>query len=243
MSQSSTEGTYGQPKSFLKKGEGLKRFAAYKPPLPKVNLNISDDKNQRRQTFVKFKLEHMLSKENQDNFKHPNILNDKNINLATEIPKIPPPKILHTPVKPTRQALGGIKPSLLNSQTPYQPPFSARLNSTDTPITPECNKAKTPPTNKREDIDPYVESCIIALGEQIKQIQQKVHELQQEIKKCNCCAPPTSHDAGPKLRRSNRRSAKSNTEKTISSTNQILESIVEEVARLRKGFDDVTSRG
>lgn len=80
------------PKKFLKKGEGLKRFAAYNPPLPTTSKKVG----QRRKTFVKFKL---------DTF-YPDILNDESINLSTEIPKIAPPKIIHTPIKPSRQALG-----------------------------------------------------------------------------------------------------------------------------------------
>lgn len=93
------------PKKFLKKGEGLKRFAAYKPPLPMTASKLG-----RRQTFVKFK----LHDKNQPTFIPPQILNDESINLSTEIPKIAPPKIMHTPIRPNRQALGAIRPATLN---------------------------------------------------------------------------------------------------------------------------------
>lgn len=89
---------------FLKKGEGLKRFAAYKAPLP-----TTVKKMERRKTFVKFNLVNQSKmKSSQDSPLHflpPEILNDDSINLSTEIPVIPPPKIMHTPVRPKRQAL------------------------------------------------------------------------------------------------------------------------------------------
>lgn len=96
----------GPPRKFLKKGEGLKRFAAYRPPLP-----FSANKFQRRQTFVKFNLDQNKLKEYESNFLHPDILTNDSINLSTEIPKIAPPKIMHTPVRPDRRPLAALKPS------------------------------------------------------------------------------------------------------------------------------------
>lgn len=93
----------GPPKRFLRKGEGLKRFAAYKPPLPATAKKV-----ERRQTFVRFKLDRssaIVTKETV-HFIPPEILNDDSINLSTEIPKIAPPKIIHTPIRPNRNALG-----------------------------------------------------------------------------------------------------------------------------------------
>lgn len=101
------------PKKFLKKGEGLKRFAAYNPPLP-----VATNKCQRRQTFVKFKLDNQLKKQTSASFIPPEILYNESINLSTEIPKIAPPKIMHTPVRPVRpqnrQALGALKGNIDN---------------------------------------------------------------------------------------------------------------------------------
>lgn len=97
MSQSSVNCSPKRPpKRFLKKGEGLKRFAAYKPPLP-----VSTSQLQRRQTFVKFKQD--LKKSNPS---YPDLPEDDSINLSTEVPKIAPPKIMHTPLRPMRTALG-----------------------------------------------------------------------------------------------------------------------------------------
>lgn len=109
MSQPSITATPGQPKRFLKKGEGLKRFAAYKPPLP-----VSTNKAVRRQTFVKFKLE---SKSKNTNSIYPDLPSDDSINLSTEIPRIPPPKIMHTPIRPNRTALGPL--ATPNTNTPF----------------------------------------------------------------------------------------------------------------------------
>jgi len=106
MSQQSIVTCSGPPKKFLKKGEGLKRFAAYKPPPP-----VSTNKFQRRQTFVKFKLDNRIKP---SHFIDPELLSNESINLSTEIPKIAPPKIMHTPVRPNRQALGALKPSAFN---------------------------------------------------------------------------------------------------------------------------------
>lgn len=111
MSQSSNTSPHSSitsscpPKKFLKKGEGLKRFAAYKPPPPMTATKLG-----RRQTFVKFK----LHDRNQSSFIPPELLNDESINLSTEIPKIAPPKIMHTPIRPNRQALGALRPTTLN---------------------------------------------------------------------------------------------------------------------------------
>lgn len=93
----------GPPKRFLRKGEGLKRFAAYKPPLPCKPV-------ERRQTFVRFKLNHNSNTITREpaHFIPPEILNDDSINLSTEVPKIAPPKIIHTPIRPNRNALGTI---------------------------------------------------------------------------------------------------------------------------------------
>lgn len=86
--ESSSQPKIYKPKKFLKKGEGLKRFAAYNPAPPTTVKKVG-----RRKTFVKFKL---------DEF-HPELFANDSINLSTEIPKIAPPKIIHTPVK-TRPA-------------------------------------------------------------------------------------------------------------------------------------------
>lgn len=95
------------PKRFLRKGEGLKRFAAYKPPLPTTVKKV-----ERRRTFVKFNLDvhnkANVKREPPLHFLPPEILNDDSINLSTEIPKIAPPKIIHTPIRPNRNALGAI---------------------------------------------------------------------------------------------------------------------------------------
>lgn len=93
----------GPPRRFLRKGEGLKRFAAYKPPLPGTVKKL-----ERRQTFVRFRLNqnNTIVRKEPAHFIPPEILNDDSINLSTEIPKIAPPKIIHTPVRPNRQALG-----------------------------------------------------------------------------------------------------------------------------------------
>lgn len=100
MSQESIINECKQPKKFLKKGEGLKRFAAFKPPLP-----VTGRKSERRQTFVKFKL---------DNNIYSKILDDDSINLSTEIPKIPPPKIMHTPIRPRTHIHGALRPIPFN---------------------------------------------------------------------------------------------------------------------------------
>lgn len=116
----------GPPKKFLKKGEGLKRFAAYRPPLP-----LSTNKMfQRRQTFVKFKL-HSNNKggdteSDTSSFPYSDILSNESINLSTEIPKMAPPKIMHTPIRPDRKALGALRPSNFNSQ--YDTATSEELN-------------------------------------------------------------------------------------------------------------------
>lgn len=93
----------GPPKRFLRKGEGLKRFAAYKPPLPTTTKKV-----ERRQTFVRFRLDpkNLGVRREPAHFVPPDILNDDSINLSTEIPKIAPPKIIHTPIRPSRHALG-----------------------------------------------------------------------------------------------------------------------------------------
>lgn len=102
----------GQPKRFLKKGEGLKRFAAYKPPPPTTTT-----KTQRRQTFVRFKLDNKLKRD--QHYIDPDILLDDSINLSTEIPKIAPPKIMHTPVRPNhRPALGTLNSQEFDLSTP-----------------------------------------------------------------------------------------------------------------------------
>lgn len=106
----------GPPKKFLRKGEGLKRFAAYKPPLPVTSIK----KVQRRQTFVKFKLDNKITardKLTNDTLYYPDILYNDSVNLSTEVPKIAPPKIMHTPIRPNRQALGTIR-----SQNQPSPP-------------------------------------------------------------------------------------------------------------------------
>lgn len=93
----------GPPKRFLRKGEGLKRFAAYKPPLPGTVKKV-----ERRQTFVRFRMDQAktITRREPAHFIPPEILNDDSINLSTEIPKIAPPKIIHTPIRPSRHALG-----------------------------------------------------------------------------------------------------------------------------------------
>lgn len=98
----------GPPRKFLKKGEGLKRFAAYRPPLP-----LSANRVQRRQTFVKFKLDNKLNRKNESQFPPPDLLLDDSINLSTEVPRMAPPKIMRTPIRP---ALGSLKPSVFNRQ-------------------------------------------------------------------------------------------------------------------------------
>lgn len=98
MSQESL--TCSKPKKFLKKGEGLKRFAAYNPPLPLTA-------HKKRETFVKFNLENNIYAE---------ILKNDSINLSTEIPKIPPPKIMHTPVRPISRTLGALRAIPFNVQ-------------------------------------------------------------------------------------------------------------------------------
>lgn len=97
MSESSQNNVPGPPKRFLKKGEGLKRFAAYKPPLP-----LSGNKMQRRQTFVKFKLD---NKKDDPHLFPPKNLFDESVDLYTEVPKVAPPKIMRTPLKPLKQSL------------------------------------------------------------------------------------------------------------------------------------------
>lgn len=114
----------GPPKKFLRKGEGLKRFAAYKPPLPVTSIK----KVQRRQTFVKFKLDNKITardKSTNDTFYYPDILNNDSVNLSTEVPKIAPPKIMHTPIRPNRQALGTIR-SQNQPSSPARPPIIRR---------------------------------------------------------------------------------------------------------------------
>lgn len=130
-----------RPKKFLKKGEGLKRFAAYNPPLPTTTKKC----HQRRKTFVKFKL---------DNF-YPDILNDESINLSTEIPKIPPPKIIHTPIKPSRQALGAHNYNDSKSeQSPNIDPPSRRYNTRARKAlsenVPSCETTKREPKTRRK---------------------------------------------------------------------------------------------
>lgn len=151
----------GPPRRFLRKGEGLKRFAAYKPPLPSTVKKV-----ERRQTFVRFKMDLNKSSVEREpaHFIPPEILNDDSINLSTEIPKIAPPKIMHTPIRPNRQPLSTIRP---NGQT-IDPPSSPSLS----------------PKN-----------FILALGRQIQQIEATVNELKDKVKSCECGAfgPPPAH--------------------------------------------------
>jgi len=116
-----SQNTNCPPKRFLRKGEGLKRFAEYKPPLP-----TTVKKAERRRTFVKFNMDGLNKKSvNKDpplHFLPPEILNDDSINLSTEIPKIAPPKIIHTPIRPSRQALGAIT-NRSSDESPDSPAF------------------------------------------------------------------------------------------------------------------------
>lgn len=138
MSQQNIMVTPGQPKRFLKKGEGLKRFAAYKPPLP-----ASTNKIQRRQTFVKFKHE---SRTKNLNSIYPDLPSDDSINLSTEIPKIPPPKIMHTPIRPNRTALGPLVN--FSTNTPLMTPTLRESESCERQFTRKV--AFIQPTNEKK---------------------------------------------------------------------------------------------
>lgn len=119
------------PKKFLKKGEGLKRFAAYKPPLPKVTAK------KIRQTIVKFDLKNNYSEEKSCYL--PDILLDDSKNLSMEVPPIPPPKIVHTPMRPTRVQQTPMRPTRVQ-----QTPMKQSRNIQRTPIKPPPKILNTP---------------------------------------------------------------------------------------------------
>lgn len=246
----------GPPKKFLKKGEGLKRFAAFKPPIP-----VTAHKVERRQTYVKFKLDNSGTKKSPDShFLHPDILDDESINLSTEVPKIAPPKIMHTPVRPQHGKNNNhfLRPNTppLSSRappprspsppTPSPPPASPspprqplqakKISPPNPPSSPEALTQPIQPArvtrstkqclklqNTNTDLStPSPGSCVLALGQQIHQIQLIVNQLQEKIQTCQC-EPPKS---APK-RKSSRRAVsptsaaetEQNTRKTRS-TNQ-----------------------
>lgn len=125
-----------QKRNFLRRGEGLKRFGEYNPPLPTTLKKV-----ERRKTFVKFA-------EPKDTLKFlPKEIFEDSINLSTEIPKIAPPKIIHTPLRPKRHALGTIinQDSSINFDTPTPPP----KNNT----------------------------CVSSMSRRISSIQSKLHDL------------------------------------------------------------------
>lgn len=129
------------PKKFLRKGEGLKRFAAYKPPLP----IISNNKFQRRQTFVKFKLGYV------------DLLPDDSVNLSTEVPKIAPPKIMHTPMRPNRQALGTIRSTNLESQNQIcAAPKRYNLRIRDTQPTTKTKEIRRPKRQVKAIVERHI---------------------------------------------------------------------------------------
>lgn len=122
MSQQSLSSPQERPKKFLKKGEGLKRFAAYRPPLPKSTIKAN-----RRQTFsrtVKFDSKSPTIA----GFFDPVQYGEDVDNLSTEIPKVAPPKIMHTPIRPNRSALGPINSSQFNYSN-YTTPMKDYFNS------------------------------------------------------------------------------------------------------------------
>lgn len=140
----------GPPKKFLRKYEGLKRFAAYKPPLPIT----SNQKIQRRQTFVKFKLGYL------------DLLPDDSVNLSTEVPKIAPPKIMHTPMRPNRQALGTIKPT--NSESHNQlctAPKRYNLRIRDTQPTTKKRETRRPKRQVKAVVERHISPSYSPLGE------------------------------------------------------------------------------
>lgn len=152
------------PKGFLKKGEGLKRFAAYKPPPP-----VAASKLGRRQTFVKFKPQ-----------PEPLSLADESL----EVPKIGPPKIIHTPIRPNRQALNAI------NDVAEEPPRRYNLRGSRK----QCPDQKKEPRRTKRQIaptdltSPTPGNCLLALGQQIQEIQLSVDELRDRMKNCRCGA-------------------------------------------------------
>lgn len=221
-----------QPKKFLKKGEGLRRFAAYNP-LPPMTTKKEDH---RRKTFVKFKI---------DTF-YPDILNDESLNLSTEIPTIPPPKIIHTPIKPSRQALGAYN---YNEE---------RVPQQIAPKKPEEPKPEPAPSKRYNlrggrkqkatfDLStPQPGSCMLALHKHIQQIESTVNELKEKIKNCECgklspIEPPSNYT------RKNTRSRAANVQTRPSAnadnpSSRILDLLIDEIAQLRANFDELNLR-
>lgn len=209
----STNTPNGQPKRFLKKGEGLKRFAAYKPPPPTTTTET-----QKRQTFVRFKLENKLKRD--QHYIDPDILLDDSINLSTEIPKIAPPKIMHTPIRPNHRPLAPISHSQINGNidnllkkieerkssleeerrseaTQFASPTLSphkHLNNHHCDSDSDREEQRKPTTIDRQvqvsptfDLStPVPGDSVLALAQHLQKLQQTVNELQEKIKNCEC---------------------------------------------------------
>jgi hypothetical protein len=223
----------GPPKRFLRKGEGLKRFAAYKPPLP-----TTAKKAERRQTFVRFRLDTNKSNTKREpplHFIPPEILNDDSINLSTEIPKIAPPKIIHTPVRPNRQRSYSTSP--------------------DVTCSPELNLSRR--VSRTSDLcTPIPGSTILALSQQIQQIESTLNELREKLNNCECgvVKPPPTTRRRPTTRAASR-AAKSQSSDTDNKTNgqsadadkensirKVLNNLTDDVAQLRARFQEINLR-
>lgn len=193
------------PRRFLKKGEGLKRFAAYKPPLPTTTKKPIE----RRQTFVRFRLDQNKLKTNPvAHFIPPEILNDDSINLSTEIPKIAPPKIIHTPIRPNRHALGTLtNESHLFTDTKIDRNIDSLYKKIEEKKVSldggqedqhDCHEgsftvfveeqSSQHEVRRAHDLSkPTAGSAILALGRQIEQMEATLNELQEKLKNCECC--------------------------------------------------------
>jgi hypothetical protein len=234
MSQDQNEAiNNGPPKRFLKKGEGLKRFAAYKPPPPTTAKKVDG-----RQTFVRFRLENNKSNVKREpplHFIPPEILYDDSINLSTEIPKIAPPKIIHTPVRPNRQRSYSTSP--------------------DVTCSPELNFSRC--VSQASDLcTPVPGSTILALSQQIQQIESTVNELREKLNNCQCgaVAPKPATRRRPTTRAASR-AAKSQPGDTDNKPNgqsvdadkensirKVLNNLTDDVAQLRARFQDINLR-
>lgn len=209
------------PKRFLKKGEGLKRFAAYNPPLP-------------RKTFVRFQ---------------PNLPSDESLNISlTDTPKIGPPKTIHTPIRPNRAALAALNANRQTSESPNNSPTSSESTSPEihqvpkkynlrtTAAAPALPKTARVPKVRADLSRPQPGNCMLALGKQIEKIEATVNELQERVKNCHCGILST-----PLTTKQPRTRARSKL--PTNATNQppkILTALVNELQQLRNNFEELS---
>ena len=211
---------------------------------------MKEKEPERRQTFVRFRFDeskNLNTKREPANFIPLEILNDDSINLSTEIPKIAPPKIIHTPIRPNRQALGTILNgnSMFSSTQCDDEKFHSPLFTPATPIRPKKvahQAAQTSPGG-----------YILALGQQISRIESTVNELKQRTDNCQCGA--LAPQALPTIRRrpTTRAAARAAQTKAASdkkrpsadadkNTLQVVDNLIDEIGVLKEKLEEMSLR-